>query len=254
MATSKPRPGGLFQVTKDANNPGAERDATLSGFRVHVQVAGSRPVKVLIVDDHPIARAGVVSLLLSHDWLVVVGEASDGQEAIQKAKALRPDLVVVDINLPKLSGLALTKNLHAELPQTRVVILSMHELNEVAPAVVESGAWGFVCKKVATTDLINALETVASGQTFFGQDLSLLLHSQSLQDESAASKPKISPREREVLVGIAEGLSNKEVADRLGLGIRTVETHRMALMRKLNLHNVAGLTRFALQKGLISAF
>ena len=216
----------------------------------------SRPRKrtrVLVVDDHPIACAGVVSLLNCHDWLEVVGQADNGEDALMKIRALLPDLVVADINLPKISGLAVTKYISAELPGTRVVILSMHAPETVADAVLASGARGYVCKKVATTELMDALEAVAAGGTYFGPDFLGKKQTRLNTYERPQRKNGLSPREREVLVGIAEGLSNKEVAGRLGLGVRTVETHRESVMRKLNIHNVAGLTRFALQKGLVLA-
>jgi DNA-binding NarL/FixJ family response regulator len=185
--------------------------------------------------------------------LEVVGEAANGEDALAKIKESLPDLVVADINLPKISGLTLTKYISSELPDTRVVILSMHAPDTVAEAVMGSGARGYVCKKVATTELMEALETVAAGGTYFGPNFFEKARNRSNINEGPRKENGLSPREREVLVGIAEGLSNKEVAGRLGLGVRTVETHRESVMRKLNIHNVAGLTRFALQKGLVLA-
>ena len=210
-------------------------------------------IRVLVVDDHPIACAGVISLLNCHDWLEVVGEAADGEDALMKTRELSPDLVVADINLPRISGLAVTKCISAELPATRVIILSMHAPEAVADAVLASGARGYVCKRVATTELMDALEAVAAGGTYFGPDFIAKTRTRSNTSEQSQKQDDLSPREREVLVGIAEGLSNKEVAGRLGLGVRTVETHRESVMRKLNIHNVAGLTRFALQKGFVLA-
>jgi two-component system nitrate/nitrite response regulator NarL len=195
-----------------------------------------------VVDDHPIARAGVIYLLNCHDWLTVIGYASDGEEGLQKARDLSPDLVLVDIMLPKLSGLALAKVLRVELPQTRVIILSLHPPARVAPSVIATGAHGYVCKSVATGELIRAIETVGSGGKYFGVEFNHI---------EKPERRSLSPREREVLACVAEGLLNKEIADRLGVGIRTVQTYRDSLMRKLNIHSVAGLTVFAIQHGLV---
>jgi two-component system nitrate/nitrite response regulator NarL len=209
------------------------------------------PTKVLVVDDHPVVCAGVIDLLSCHDWLVVVGQANDGQEGLSKARKLLPDLVVVDINMPKLDGLTLMKSLRAELPQTKVIVLSMHAPEHLAQHIIQSGARGYVCKKVASDDLVTALETVAAGGTFFDATFSQIVLRQ-LSHNSEKPELWISPREREVLVGIADGLSNKEIATRLNIGVRTVDTHRERLIRRLNIRSTAGLTKFALQHGLVA--
>jgi two-component system NarL family response regulator len=196
------------------------------------------------VDNHPITRAGVTALLACHNWLTVVGQAGDGYEGLQKARELSPDLVLVGIDLPKLSGLALAKILRTECCHTRIAFLSMHPPAHVAASVTASGAHGYISKGATTTELIRALETVASGGTYFGTEFSFQPNNQQVLST-------LSPREAEVLTCIAEGLVNKEIAARLELGIRTVETHRESLMRKLNIHCVASLTVFAIQHGLV---
>jgi DNA-binding NarL/FixJ family response regulator len=206
--------------------------------------------KVLVVDDHPIVCAGVIDLLRSHEWLVVVGQAADGEEALAKARHLLPEVVLVDINLPKLNGLALIKSLRAELPDIKIIVLSMHEPELLAHQIVQSGVRGFVCKRVASSELVTALETVASGGTFFDNHFSQVILKAFTRDPQN-QQFWMSPREREVLIGIAEGLSNKEVAARLNIGVRTVDTHRERLVRKLNIRSTAGLTRFAIQHGLV---
>jgi two-component system nitrate/nitrite response regulator NarL len=208
------------------------------------------PVRVLVVDDHPIVCAGVIDLLRSHEWLVVVGQAADGEEALAKAREMLPDVILVDINLPKLNGLALIKSLRAQLPETKLIVLSMHEPELLAHHIIQSGVRGFVCKRVASSELVNALETVASGGTFFDNHFSQVVL-KAFSRDPANQQFWISPREREVLIGIAEGLSNKEVAARLNIGVRTVDTHRERLVRKLKIHSTAGLTRFALEHGLV---
>ena len=217
----------------------------------HRPAAPAAPVGVLVVDDHPIVRAGVIDLLSEHDWLKVVGQAGDGREALAKARELSPDIIVVDITMPRLNGLTLTKTLRAEFPQLAVVILSMHGPDQVAEHILQSGARGYVCKKVASMELIRALEVVATGGTYFDTYFSQVVLKQFSRD-SGDKQSLITPREREVLACIAEGLSNKEIASQLGLGLRTVDTHRQRLIRKLDIHTTAGLTRFALEHGIIT--
>ena len=230
----------------DIPSPAANRKLTPRPF------PSSRRAKttVLIIDDHPIVCEGLASMLRSHPWLAVVGQAADGQEALRKAQQLQPDLAVVDLNLPRLSGLALIKALRAEVPQVKTLIFSMHSPQQFAQAIAESGIQGYVCKRDASTTLVKALETIALGGTFFDPDFARsVLIKPAL--EKTPQKRGMTPREHEVLVGVAEGLSNKEIAARLGLGVRTIETHRERLGRKLNIRSAANLTRFAMEQGLL---
>jgi two-component system nitrate/nitrite response regulator NarL len=208
--------------------------------------------RVLVVDDHAFVRAGIIDILRSHDWLVVVGEAADGLQGLAKASELRPDLVVVDLNLPKLSGLGLMSALRTRQPKVKVVVLSMYEPDEVVRSIIHSGARGYLCKRDAATELVTALETVAGGGTYFDTAFSrtLLPH---LTGTSGHTNRRfdISPRQREVLIGVAEGLSSKEIAARLNISIRTVETHREHLARRLHIRNVAEFTRYAIEQGYI---
>jgi DNA-binding NarL/FixJ family response regulator len=178
-----------------------------------------------------------------YEHLVVVGEAANGKEAISQTNALSPDVVLMDIEMPKLDGLAATQVLAREEPKSKVLILSVHKDAQYLVQIMQAGALGFISKEATPTELVRAIETVAAGNKFFGSNTAATLK------ESTARK-RLSPREQKVLAGIAEGLSNKEIASRLGLGVRTVETHRERLMRKLNIHSTAGLTRFAISQGL----
>ena len=207
-------------------------------------------ISVLVVDDHAIVYEGIIGLLSSHPWLRVSGLATDGREALLKAKELQPHLVIVDVNLPKLSGFALVKALKTEAPLSKAIIFSMHSPEQFTLSVIESGVRGYVCKRDAATKLTKALEVVALGGTFFDPDFANALR-QATPEKTL--QPRMTPREREVLVGVAEGLSNKEIAARLGLGVRTIETYRVRLVRKLNIRSAASLTRFALQQGLLVA-
>jgi len=228
----------------------ARHDRTGDALNAVCESVARHPIRVLIVDDHAVVRAGIVDILRSHDWLVVVGEAAAGREALAKALELAPDLVVVDLNLPTLSGVGLMKSLRTQLPKTKVLVLSMHEPDRVAGSIIESGARGYVSKRVASAELITALEAVASGGTYFDSAFSVTVLNQLAKDPPKRQST-ISPRQREVLVGVAEGLTSKEIAARLNIGVRTVDTHREQVARKLNIHNAADFTKYAVQQGLI---
>jgi two-component system nitrate/nitrite response regulator NarL len=212
----------------------------------------SNPIRVLVVDDHPITRIGIVKCLANDAHLVVVGEAADGKEALAKAKALSPDVVLMDLEMPKLDGLAATQALRSENPEIKVLILSMHKNSQYLVGMLKAGAYGYVSKEASPKELIRAIETVGAGEGFFGLGVTQVTLNQMVKNNEPTPGSKLSLREREVLAWIAEGLGSKEIASRLGLGVRTVETHRQNIMRKLNIHSVAGLTRFAIAEGLVS--
>jgi two-component system nitrate/nitrite response regulator NarL len=210
-------------------------------------------IKILIADDHPVVRKGISHCLGRHPQFEIVGEAANGQEAVAKARQLLPDLVLTDIDMPELNGLALTETLHKELPRIKVLILSMHRQPEFIVRIVRSGAAGYVLKDAPTEELIQAIEAVHLGQSFFSPDVASLALKQFVQGHGdGPNASSLTNREREVLTLISEGLGNKEIASRLGVGVRTVETHRERVMRKLDIHSVAGLTRFAISSGLVS--
>jgi len=216
--------------------------------------AGCRkPIRILLVDDHPVVRKGITSCLSHVENIQIIGEAADGQEGIQKAKELHPDVVLMDIDMPRMNGLTAAETLHKENPGIKVLILSMHSQTDFVMRILQSGARGFVLKAAPPDELIKAIEIVHTGEAFFSPDVARAALNQYVRGAGEGPHPAhISNREREVLIAIAEGLSNKEIASRLGVGVRTVETHRERIMRKLNIHSIAGLTRFAIQKGLIN--
>jgi two-component system nitrate/nitrite response regulator NarL len=210
-------------------------------------------IKLLLVDDHPIVRKGISSCLARQERLTIVGEAADGIEAVRKAKELSPDIVLMDIDMPHMNGLAVTEVLRREMPNIKVLILSMHSNTDYVLRIIQSGARGYILKEASTEELVKAIETVESGEAFFSPDVARVALNQFVRGPGdAPSTSQLTNREREVLVQIAEGLSNKEIASHLGVGVRTVETHRERIMRKLNIHSVAGLTKFAISKGLIT--
>jgi two-component system nitrate/nitrite response regulator NarL len=214
--------------------------------------SSSKPIRILLVDDHPVVRKGLSSYLSNYGQVSIIGEASDGQEALRKARELSPDLVLMDIDMPRMNGLTAADTLRKENPKIKVLVLSMYSDTDNVLRILQSGARGFVLKQAPTDDLIKAIESINSGETFFSPDVARVAINQFVRGgREGAQSGQVSNREREVLVAIAEGLSNKEIACRLGVGVRTIETHRERIMRKLNIHSVAGLTKFAIAKGLI---
>jgi two-component system, NarL family, nitrate/nitrite response regulator NarL len=209
-------------------------------------------IRLLLVDDHPVVRKGIGACLAQQEHLEIVGEAADGREALRKARELSPDIILMDIDMPHLNGLAVTEMLRKDLPKIKVLILSMHSNTEYVLRIVHSGARGYVLKEAAPSELVRAIDTVNSGEAFFSPEVARAALNQFVRGGTNVNASELTAREREVLVLIAEGLSNKEIASQLGVGVRTVETHRERIMRKLNIHSVAGLTKFAISKGLVS--
>lgn len=210
------------------------------------------PIRVLIADDHPLVREGIKVSLARHPHIRVVGEASDGEAAVSAAQKLRPDVVLLDLNMPRLDGLGAARRLRKLLPSCRAIVLTMHLDEEYARQAVAAGAKGFVQKDASPATLSKAIEAVHHGRTHFSDAASRALLGEVVAAGGKLSEAQdaLTAREREVLVLIAEGASNKEAAARLKIGIRTVETHRERLMRKLDIRTTAGLTKYALAHGL----
>jgi len=210
--------------------------------------------RLLLADDHPVVRRGIALCLADNPSIEIVGEAADTEETLRKARQLQPDVILMDVDMPGPSGFVAAETLRKELPQTKVLILTMSKNKAFVPRILQSGARGYVPKDAPTEELIRAIEAVQSGDTFFSQEMAQAALEQMLNrsgDNAAANVP-LTSREQEVLIGIARGLSNKEIASQLNIGTRTVETHRERLMRKLDINSVGGLTKYALANGLIT--
>ena len=208
-------------------------------------------VRVLVVDDHPVVRHGIRSCLEHSGRVEVVGEAADGTEALYLAKERQPDIVLTDVEIPHMNGLMLAEALRREVPQARVLVLSMYNTVDYVLRIIQSGAKGYVLKDASLGDLLQAIEAVQRGDTFFSPEAARLALTQFVTGRSDGAGPsRLTSRERGVLVKIAAGLSNREIAEHLGIGTRTVETHREHIMRKLDIHSVAGLTKYAIAQGL----
>lgn len=213
----------------------------------------NKKIKLLVVDDHPLVRKGILLCVAHAKNMEVVGELNDARKVVEEARRLRPDVVLMDIALPQISGLMATCLLRQQLPETKVLILSIHDNPDNLRQAMLAGARGYLLKGTSAEELIRAVEAVHSGETYFSADMMRMTLDQFLKEDRVDDKPQLTEREREVLVLIAEGRSNKETAAALGVSVRTVETHRENLMRKLDIHSAAGLARFAVAKGYVPA-
>ena len=205
---------------------------------------------VFLVDDHPAVREGVRSFLVMHG-LEVVGEATDDAEAVRKLKKVKPDVIILDIGLPGVDGGELARYLRQTVPSAKLIAFSIHASQEYVVRMARCGVHGYVRKDEPTTRLVEAIERVHQGGLCFPPGMAAALLAPGSNPASDA-KAVLTSREREVLILLAEGLANKEVARRLGISVRTAETHRKHLSRKLNIAPVAGLTKYAIQEGLTS--
>lgn len=213
---------------------------------------------VLLADDHTIFRQGLRVLLESEQDLAVVAEAETGRQAVQLARKLSPEVVVMDIGMPLLNGLEATRQILRDQPSIRVLILSSYSDDEYVEQLTEAGASGYLLKQSAATDVIKAVRETKKGNAFFSPAISrrIMRHYRETMRQGAPLRPqtcRLTSREAEVLQLIAEGKSNKQIAAELNLSIKTVERHRQRLMDKLNLHDIASLTRYAISKGVIES-
>ena len=212
-----------------------------------------KPISILLVDDHPLVRAGIRTLLEKLSEVVVTGEATDGREALRMIREHPPNIVLMDIAMPGLNGLDATKRISAEFPGVLVVVLSMYTDQEYVRQAVEAGAAGYLVKGSAAAELEDAITTVARGEKYFTPAVTTqIVEARPGQSGDRASIERLTPRQREILKLIAERHNTKEIAQVLSISIKTVETHRSQLMDRLGIHDVPGLVRFAIRTGLVS--
>ncbi len=214
-------------------------------------------LRILIADDHEVARKGIRSLIESHAGWEVCGEARDGREAVECATKLKPDVLLLDIGMPNLNGLDATRQILAIIPDARILILTVHDSEQVVREVLAAGARGFLLKSDAGRDLVAAVEALQLRRTFFTSSVAQMMLEGYLrphEENDASGQCVLTPREREVIQLVAEGKTTKEVATALSLSVKTAETHRTNLMRKLDLHSVAALTLYAVRNGIVQIY
>ena len=213
-------------------------------------------LKILLADDHAVLRAGLRFLLNAEEDFVVVGEAADGEEVLTKIKALAPDLVLLDLTMPKMNGLECIEQLIERVPQIKILVLTMHDDEGYLKAALRAGAKGYVLKKAADIELLAAIRTVARGEMFIYPSMATAIVYQMVNPPEPIPKEKklknLSEREGEVLQYLALGHTNQEIADILHVSVKTVETYKSRVMEKLELHKRAELVRYALENGIIS--
>jgi DNA-binding NarL/FixJ family response regulator len=215
------------------------------------------PVRIIIADDHEIMRRGLRALLEARPEWQVIAEASTGREAVEKAKELQPAVAVLDIGMPELNGLEATRHIVRESPQTQVLILTMHESEQMVRDVLDAGARGYVLKSDAARDLVNAVDALSQHRTFFSSRISDILLQAYLHGPERPLQPqppvrsRLTAREREIVQLLAEGKSNKEVANALNISVKTAETHRTNIMNKLDLHSISELVRYAVRNNIV---
>ena len=213
-------------------------------------------IKVLLAEDHTIVRKGLRYILNTDSGIEVIGEAENGREALKMVEQLHPDVVLMDISMPSLNGLVATRKIKKQFPEIKVLILTMHETEEYIFQILRAGASGYMVKKAATTELISAIQAVHRGDSFLSPSISMKVIEKYIRKAELVfgddSLNKLTDREREVLQLIAEGYSNREIAELLFISVKTVETHRTHLMNKLDIHNTVELTKYAIRRGIIT--
>jgi DNA-binding NarL/FixJ family response regulator len=245
--------GGQSSPLRSTNQEEAGSGAALSPARI-----GTRKVRILVADDHDIIRRGLKQLLTARSGCEVCGEAKTGREAVNIAEQMKPDIVVLDISMPDLNGLEAARQILKNSPNTGILILTMHCTDQLVRDVIESGARGYILKSDADKDLVSAVEAISNRRTYFTKEVSEVLldkisHADVVPDSDTVMRNRLTSREREIVQLLAEGKSNKEVAVALGISVKTAETHRANIMRKLELHSVSELVLYAVRNQIIEA-
>lgn len=211
------------------------------------------PVRILIADDHEIVREGLRAMIQRQPGWEVCGDVSTGREVVAQAPALNPDIIVMDIGMPELNGLDATRQIKRVLPNTEVLIFTANETEEIVRTVFKAGAKAYLLKSDANQHLIPAIEALCKHRTYFSSKVSELVFAGYLKGDARTDDQSLTAREREMVQLVAEGNTSKDIARVLGISVKTVETHRAAVMRKLKLNSVADLVRYAIRNGIILA-
>lgn len=216
-----------------------------------------KKIRVLIADDHSLIRSGIASLLERDGEFQIVGEAKDGNEAVELTEKLAPDVALIDLSMPRMNGVEATRIIRERFPQTRVLVLTMHENDEYIYQIFKSGAGGYVLKNSSRDELCDAIRAVAKGEKFFSTRVSEIMMESLMKRGEHQSQPMnaedipLTKREKEILVLVAQGMTNQQIAEKLFISPRTVDTHRTNIMQKLDLHDVASLVHYAIKVGLV---
>jgi DNA-binding NarL/FixJ family response regulator len=211
-----------------------------------------KPLRIVVADDHHVIRQGLKALLENEPGWKIVGEAANGREVVEKAVLLKPEVAVLDVRMPELNGLEATRQIRQRTPGTQVVALTVHDSDELVRDLLRAGALGYVLKSDAARDLVLAVRSVAEGRPFFTLTVAKLVLRGCL-DFWGRDVAALTPREREIVQLLAEGRSNKEVANALGISVKTAETHRAHVMRALELHSISDLVHYAVRENIIQA-
>jgi DNA-binding NarL/FixJ family response regulator len=214
-----------------------------------------KKINIFIADDHNLVRQGIVAMLKNQYIFTIVGEASDGAQAVRMVKELKPDIIIMDISMPTLNGLEATYQIKRDMPDAKILILTQHENEEYIIQIIKAGASGYVLKSSVSDDLVSGILALEKGGRFFSPSISKLILDGYINkikgQETKKENPELTHRELEVMQLLVEGETNQKVAEKLYISVRTVEFHRANIMHKLNLHDIAGLVKYALQKGII---
>jgi DNA-binding NarL/FixJ family response regulator len=209
------------------------------------------PLSILIADDHAVVRAGLRTLLESRPSWEICAEAADGREAVEKAANYKPRIAILDIGMPLLNGVEATRQIRKASPATEILILTMHESDDLVQQVVEAGARGYILKDEADRALLDAVQALSQHRPFFSSRVSGAAASSDASDNTKSSRSRLTPREREILQLLAEGKSNKEVATLLNISVNTAEAHRANIMLKLDFHSLAELIMYAIRNNIV---
>lgn len=212
-------------------------------------------IRILLADDHTILRAGLKMMLNAQPNMEVIGEAQDGRQALQEARRLEPDIILMDITMPDINGIEATRQIKRQFPDVKILVLTMHEHDEYVFQALQAGASGYMLKEAADTELITAIHVIRSGQFYLSPTAQSVVVGDYLQrvrtGEERDSYSTLTEREREILKLVAEGLTNNQIAERLVISPKTVDTHRTHIMDKLNMHSRAELIKYAMRRGLL---